>query len=96
LQYDFWTFGAFPDHHLARLIEHHEALQNVKSLRARGKQFNTFSQGKMYPKGTRAPSGGAPGDAYTMYAGMEALDLNSINALFNDAEVFFFLVSLLY
>lgn len=47
----------------------------------------------MYPKGTRAPSGGAPGDAYTMYVGIEALDVDSINALFNDAEVFNFLVS---
>lgn len=70
-------------------MAHHNSLQNVKALRSRGKQFNSYSQGEMYPKGTRSPAGGSPGDAYTMYAGMEAVDVESINSLFDDAEVLF-------
>jgi len=41
----------------------------------------------MVPKGARVPQGGRPGDAYTFYEGMEAVTLEDINALFNDAEV---------
>jgi hypothetical protein len=37
--------------------------------------------------GTRAPSGGAPGDGLAMYRGMEADTIQGINALFNHAEV---------
>ena len=41
----------------------------------------------MFPKGSRIPAGGLPGDSYTMYTGMDAIDEASINALFDDAEV---------
>lgn len=78
------------------MIEHHEVLQNVKALKCRGKQFETYSQSEMYPKGARAAAGGAPGDAYTMYAGMEAVDAKSINALFNDAQVILLFLLYLY
>ncbi|PPQ88524.1 hypothetical protein CVT26_009913, partial [Gymnopilus dilepis] len=86
---DFWTYGAFPDHVLQNLILHHRRLQNVKAIK-RGKQFDSYSQGEMFAKGSRAPKGGLPGDSYAMYVGMEAIDEESINALFDDAEVWFF------
>jgi len=41
----------------------------------------------MIPKGARAAAGGAPGDSYTFYSGMEAITVEGIKALFNDAEV---------
>jgi len=41
----------------------------------------------MYARGARLPQGGRPGDAYGFYAGMEAITVDDINALFNDAEV---------
>ncbi|PPQ72972.1 hypothetical protein CVT26_014517 [Gymnopilus dilepis] len=84
---DFFSYGAFPEKVLEKLISHHQRLQTVKSLK-RGKQFNTYSQGQMFPKGSRAPAGGIPGDAYTMYKGLEAVDETSIEALFDDAEDF--------
>ncbi|PPR00166.1 hypothetical protein CVT26_008884 [Gymnopilus dilepis] len=82
---DFWTYNAFPDHVLEKLISHHQRLQTVKNVK-RGKQFKTYRQGHMFPKGSRIPAGGLPGDAYTMYTGMDAIDEASINALFDDAE----------
>lgn len=50
----------------------------------------------MYGKGARAPKGGAPGDGYTYYAGMDAITADDINALFNDAEVSQIAVMILY
>ncbi|PPQ75845.1 hypothetical protein CVT26_001221 [Gymnopilus dilepis] len=82
---DFWMFNAFPEAVLKTLIDHHEALQTIKGV-DRGDQFESYSQGSMVPKGSRAPKGGAPGDSYTMYSGMDAVDEQSINALFDDAE----------
>ena len=41
----------------------------------------------MFPKGARAPMGGAPGDTYTFYTGMEALEEDDIQSLFDNAEV---------
>ncbi len=79
-------YNAFPTTYLARLQSHHSELQEVKKV-TRGRQFHSYSQGSMIPKGARAPVGGAPGDSYTFYAGMEAITANGINALFNDAEV---------
>ena len=79
-------FNAFPEAVLKTLIDHHEALQTIKGV-DRGDQFESYSQGSMVPKGSRAPKGGAPGDSYTMYSGMDAVDEQSINALFDDAEV---------
>ena len=81
-------FNAFPEPVLEQLISHHQALQTIKSI-DRGNQFDTYPQGHMVAKGSRAPKGGSPGDSYTMYSGMEAVDEESINALFDDAEVRF-------
>ena len=86
LQLDFWLYEAFPQKELDILISHHRQLGTVKSLK-RGRQFNSYSQGEMIPKGARIPQGGRPGDAYTFYEGMEAITHDEINALFNDAEV---------
>ena len=44
----------------------------------------------MFPKGARAPMGGAPGDTYTFYTGMEALEDEDIESLFDDAEVYIY------
>ncbi|KDR71175.1 hypothetical protein GALMADRAFT_75401 [Galerina marginata CBS 339.88] len=82
---DFWIYNAFSDDIFQRLVLHHSKLQTVKGL-TRGSQFNFYSQGKMFPKGARAPMGGAPGDTYTFYTGMEAVTLKNIEALFDDAE----------
>lgn len=41
----------------------------------------------MIPKGGREAMGGAVGDTYTLYAGMEAVSLEDLDSLFNDAEV---------
>lgn len=53
----------------------------------RGAQFDNFSEGSMIPKGGREAMGGAEGDTYTLYAGMEAVSLEDLDSLFNDAEV---------
>jgi hypothetical protein len=86
IKLDFWLYEAFPQNVLKTLISHHRQLGKVKSVK-RGAQFNSFSQGKMVPKGGRISQGGRPGDAYTFYEGMEAITLDDIDALFNDAEV---------
>lgn len=41
----------------------------------------------MIPKGAREAMGGVEGDTYTLYAGMEAVTLQDLDSLFNDAEV---------
>ncbi|KDR82477.1 hypothetical protein GALMADRAFT_57184 [Galerina marginata CBS 339.88] len=82
---DFWIYNAFSDEIFQQLVMHHSKLQSVKKL-TRGSKFNSYSQGKMIPKGARAPMGGAPGDTYTFYTGMEAVTLKDIEALFDDAE----------
>ncbi|KDR77442.1 hypothetical protein GALMADRAFT_65655, partial [Galerina marginata CBS 339.88] len=82
---DFWIYNAFSEDNFNKLVQHHSRLQEVKSL-DRGSQFNSYSQGKMFPKGARAPMGGAPGDTYTFYTGMEAVTLKGIESLFDDAE----------
>jgi hypothetical protein len=86
IKLDFWLYEAFPQHVLDTLISHHRQLGKVKSVK-RGAQFNSYSQGGMIPKGGRISQGGRPGDAYTFYEGMEAITLDDIDALFNDAEV---------
>ncbi|KDR65260.1 hypothetical protein GALMADRAFT_82066 [Galerina marginata CBS 339.88] len=84
---DFWVYNPFPNVIFKLLLEHHEGLRelNLKSLK-RGSQFEFFSQGTMVPRGSRIAMGGLPGDAYVMYPGMEGLDSEGINVLFNDAE----------
>jgi len=58
----------------------------VKEVK-RGAQFQYYSEGSMIPKGGREAMGGAEGDTYTLYAGMEAVSMQDINSLFDDAEV---------
>ncbi|KDR65712.1 hypothetical protein GALMADRAFT_148477 [Galerina marginata CBS 339.88] len=84
---DFWVYNPFPAEIFKILLSNHEGLRelNLKSLK-RGSQFEFYSQGTMVPRGSRIPMGGLPGDAYVMYPGMEALDCEGINILFNDAE----------
>ncbi|KDR84702.1 hypothetical protein GALMADRAFT_53967, partial [Galerina marginata CBS 339.88] len=84
---DFWVYNPFPEGIFETLLKHHEGLRklNLKSLK-RGSQFEFYSQGTMVPRGSRIAMGGLPGDAYVMYPGMEALDLEGIEILFNDAE----------
>ena len=41
----------------------------------------------MFARGARSPMGGMPRDSYVFYKGMDADQEESINALFNDAEV---------
>jgi hypothetical protein len=92
LKLDFWAYNVFPENIFQRLTDHHEEIQqlNLKSVK-RGSQFQFYSEGEMFSRGARAPMGGLPGDAYTMYAGMDAIDCEGINILFNDAEVYFYL-----
>jgi hypothetical protein len=68
------------------LQRHHSSLQKVKEVK-RGAQFKQFSEGSMIPKGGRAAMGGVEGDTYTLYAGMEAVSLQDLGSLFDDAEV---------
>ena len=84
-------YDAFHSTILSRLQSHHSDLQHVKKI-TRGSQFESYSQGAMLPKGAHAPMGGAPGDSYTFYSGMEAVTEEGIRALFNDAEVNFLIV----
>lgn len=56
----------------------------------RGQQFDSFSQGSMHPQGNCTASGGAPGDSYTPYSGMNAITEDDLKALFDDAEVSLF------
>jgi hypothetical protein len=86
LQLDFWIYNAFSDDILKRLIEHYQRLQNVKAV-TRGQQFRSFSEGKMYPVGTRLPMGGSAGSAYALYAGMGANTPEGLETLFDHAEV---------
>lgn len=86
MQLDFWIYSAFSNDIFKRLVSHHSRLQKVKALSC-GSQFNSYSQGKMIPKGAYAPMGGAPGDTYTFYTGMEAVTSEEIEVLFDDAEV---------
>jgi hypothetical protein len=73
------------------LVENHSHLSNVKKI-SRGKKFQSYSMGEMSGHGSRAPMGGAAGDSYTYYAGMEAVTMDDIHALFNSAEVCFYLL----
>ncbi|KDR79087.1 hypothetical protein GALMADRAFT_63468, partial [Galerina marginata CBS 339.88] len=84
---DFWVYNPFPEEIFKIILSNHEGLRelNLKSLK-RGSQFEFYSQGTMVPRGSRIPMGGLPGDAYVMYPGMDALDSEGINVLFNDAE----------
>ncbi|KAF8955023.1 hypothetical protein BDZ97DRAFT_1861869 [Flammula alnicola] len=82
---DFWIYNAFSDDIFKKLVSHHSRLQHVKAL-TRGSQFNSYSQGKMIPKGARLPMGGAPGDSYAFYTGMDAVTQAELEALFDDAE----------
>lgn len=86
LQLDFWIYNAFSDEILKKLIDHHQRLQSVKAV-TRGQQFHNFSEGAMYPVGTRSPMGGSAGSAYALYAGMGANTLEGLEALFDHAEV---------
>jgi hypothetical protein len=83
---DFWLYNAFSEEVLKVLKDHHSSLQKVKAVK-RGKQFDLFSQGSMIPKGSREAMGGAAGDTYALYAGMDAVSLEDLDSLFNDAEV---------
>ncbi|KAF9034534.1 hypothetical protein BJ165DRAFT_1409853 [Panaeolus papilionaceus] len=90
-QLDFWIYNALPEDILQDLIEHHHHLQTTKNLQ-RGSQFQSYSSGKMFPKGARQPQGGRKGDAYVFYKGSgpslksEDDGIDQLNTLFNDAE----------
>ncbi|KAF8797427.1 hypothetical protein BYT27DRAFT_7228990 [Phlegmacium glaucopus] len=84
---NFWIYNAFSKEVFEHLLSHYSQLQKIKVKAVkRGSQFNSYSQGQMFPKGACAPMGGAPGDAYTFYTGMEALEEEDIETLFDDAE----------
>lgn len=70
------------------LSEHTESYSKLKSV-VRGKQFAAFVKGKMVPMGERTPSGGAPGDCHRFYDGMDASTVDSLECLFDHAEVSF-------
>jgi hypothetical protein len=53
--------------YLARLQFYHSELQEVKKV-THGKQFHSYFQSRMIPKGARASVSEAPGDSYTFYA----------------------------
>lgn len=92
MQLNFWIYNAFSTKVFTRLLDHHSRLQKIKvKALKRGSQFNSYSQGQMYPKGAQAPMGGAPGDAYTFYTGMNVIEQEDIAALFDDAEVYIYL-----
>jgi len=85
-QLDFWLYNAFPEKVFDVLLSHHSALQRVKEIK-RGQQFAHYSEGSMIPKGGREAMGGAKGDTYALYTGMDAVTMQDIDSLFDDAEV---------
>jgi hypothetical protein len=86
LQRDFWVYNAFSDASLRTLEQHVQRFSTLKGI-VRGKQFATFSKGKMVPLGERTASGGAPGDAHRFYDAMNAQTEGALECLFDNAEV---------
>ncbi|KAF6759482.1 hypothetical protein DFP72DRAFT_844208 [Ephemerocybe angulata] len=67
------------------MVGHVQRFSKLKGL-VRGKQFATFSQGKMCAFGERTPRGGAPGDCHHLYDYMGAHSEEALECLFDNAE----------
>ncbi|KAF8987153.1 hypothetical protein BDZ89DRAFT_917366, partial [Hymenopellis radicata] len=81
-QVDFVFYNAYDQTILAEVQQHHEQLSGMKPL-TRGQQFRFWTGGTMICFGSRQPSGGGPGDNYTIYAGMDCYTINGMKASFN-------------
>lgn len=72
------------------LNKHHDTASGVSAISRHG-GFDRWAlndkHSKMVPLGSRLASGGIRGDGYTAYKGMSANNCESIDLLFNHAEV---------
>ncbi|KAJ3521515.1 hypothetical protein NMY22_g12282 [Coprinellus aureogranulatus] len=82
---DFWMYNAFDKETFNSLSQHVRRFGNHKGL-VRGRQFDTFTQGKMCPFGERSPKGGAPGDCHRLYDSMSAATPDMVHCLFDNAD----------
>jgi len=79
-------FGVFTDDELVMLQHNRNELPRAAAV-GRGGQFQAWKNGEMLGFGSRMPSGGRPGDTYTVYQGMEIMDdVNHIKKLFQHAK----------
>ncbi|KAJ3968626.1 hypothetical protein EV361DRAFT_407064 [Lentinula raphanica] len=81
---DFVWFGAFEKDKLALLQDAVVESTGVEPV-TRGRQFESYMGGEMTPLGSRSPSGGRAGDAYTSYSGLEASTERGLAILFKQA-----------
>jgi hypothetical protein len=80
-------FGVFTDDELAMLQHKRNEFPRAAAV-GRGGQFQPWKNGEMVGIGSRMPSGGRPGDTYTVYQGMEIVDdVNHIKKVFQHAKV---------
>ena len=85
-QRDVWVYNAFDTATYNTLRGNVQRFGKLKSL-VRGRQFATFSQGRMCPFGERTASGGAPGDTHRFYDVMSGDTEAALHCLFDHAEV---------
>ncbi|KAJ3830817.1 hypothetical protein F5878DRAFT_151231, partial [Lentinula raphanica] len=81
---DFMWWSPFHADKLALLQDAVVESTGVQSV-SRGRQFESFTGGKMTAIGSRSPSGGRAADTYTSYAGLEATTEEGLNILFKQA-----------
>lgn len=94
-QIDVVLFNAFARPVWELMVEHTRTVSGVRELR-RGSQFDFYTNGKMYAFGSREPAGGAPGDTYTAYRGIDGSTPKGRDILFDHAEACFLDVSLTF
>jgi len=80
-------FGVFTDDELLMLKQDRNCFPRAAAV-GRGDKFQAWKRGEMLAVGSRMPSGGRPGDTYTVYQGMEIMDdVHQIRKLFKHAKV---------
>jgi hypothetical protein len=80
-------FGVFTHDELVMLQHNRNEFPRATAV-GRGGQFQPWKNGEMVGVGSRMPSGGRPGDTYTVYQGMEIVDdVNHIKKVFEHAKV---------
>jgi len=79
-------FGVFNEEELTTLSNDKRKFPHAAAI-SRGGQFQPWSNGTMQAVGSRMPSGGRPGDTYTIYPGMEIRnEIDRIKRLFKHAK----------
>jgi hypothetical protein len=80
-------FGAFTEEELCFLRKDRDTFPKAAVI-GRGRKFQPWRFGTMQAVGSRMPSGGRPGDTYTVYPGMEINDdVGQVRKLFKVAKV---------